>query len=148
MLNQENGKIELFTDPGYQVHQIPRFIRIHAGRRLIKQQQLRSGSKRTGNFQTPLVPITEVAGSLLGLISEIEYFENIHRLLCNFLFALEVLRQPEHRAEQGMSGMLVESNFDIFQYSHGRKQPDVLERARSTLMVNLKRLHTAYRLII
>lgn len=100
MLDQQNGKVEFLADPGNEIHQITRLIRVHSGRRLIEQQQLGSGRERPGNLKAALVTIAQIAGYLLTLIGKIEYFEDIHRLLSDFVLSLEMLRQTEHRREQ------------------------------------------------
>jgi hypothetical protein len=54
VLHQKDRERELVAQPSNQTHELERFLGIHAGRRLVEQQELRIGGERAGNFEAAL----------------------------------------------------------------------------------------------
>ena len=54
MFDQQNRQLQLVPDPADHFHQLVRFLRVHAGRRFVEQQQLGLGRQRPGDFQPAL----------------------------------------------------------------------------------------------
>ena len=48
---------------------------VHAGRRLVEQQQRGLGGERAGKFEPPLLAEGEVGGEFVALVREVEEFE-------------------------------------------------------------------------
>ena len=64
VFDQENA-VAAIADIADFFHQFGLFRRIHAGNRLVEQQQLRFGGKGAGEFKLTLVTIGKIVGCLL-----------------------------------------------------------------------------------
>ena len=60
MLDQQDGDAEAVADGVDAVQQILGFRRIHACRRLVKQQQFHAGGEGAGDFQLALGAVRQV----------------------------------------------------------------------------------------
>ena len=61
VLDEEHGDAGV-ADPADEVHELDALGRVHAGRGLVEEEQLRLRGERPGDFEPPLVPVGEVLG--------------------------------------------------------------------------------------
>ena len=56
-------------------------LRVHAGGRLVEQEQLRVGRKRAGDLQPPLQAVRQRRGEIVAILRKVLLFKQLHRLL-------------------------------------------------------------------
>ena len=52
------------------------FLRVHAGRRFVEEEQKRFGGQSPGDLQTPLGAVGQVFGELVGLVGQTYFFQD------------------------------------------------------------------------
>ena len=67
----------LVADLEDQLLGLPGLLRVHAGGRLVEQEQLRVGGQRPGDLQPPLVAVGQVAGEVLGRAGQPDEVEQL-----------------------------------------------------------------------
>ena len=108
------------------------FARIETGGRFVQTKQHRVRAHRTRDLETPLGPVGEFAGRMVGTIAQRNPLQPVARLLDGRAFSAGIRAKPE-RPEHGVSGgphqRIVLRDQKVFQDRHPLEQPDVLERA-------------------
>ena len=98
------------------MHEVERFLRIHARRRFVQQEQLRPGRQGPGNFQMPLQAVGQVGRQLVLFIVELKQPQQIYRFAFNPFFFLPVPADAQDRFGQAVVDQVIAGNFDIIQY--------------------------------
>lgn len=80
MLDEEDGQAEPVADAADESGQFKRLLRVHASRRLVEQQQLRTGRQRAGNFKPALLAIRQSRRQLVLYIVKADDFQQLQRL--------------------------------------------------------------------
>ena len=92
---------ELVAQPADQAHQLERLLRIHAGRRLVEQQQLRLGRQRARDLEPALAAVRQAGRRLVGHRVELEDLEQLHRAVARLaLFSVMTSRVPSTASAQ------------------------------------------------
>ena len=97
MLDEQDGQAKLLADPANHVHELFRLLRVHAGSRLVEQQEFRLGREGARDFEAALCAVRQILGDLIGLIVEVEDLEKAVCLLLDGLLFLEVAADTEDR---------------------------------------------------
>src|SRR6185369_6423126 len=92
-----------------QVHQIFLLRRIHAGGRLIEQQQLRTRRERAHDLESTLRAVREARTTFITHACEVEDFEQLKTIFTMLLFVLTESR----RAQDGVKQLLAHVNVKI-----------------------------------
>ena len=66
VLDQEHRHVPLVADAVDERDEVVGLLRVHAGRRLVEQQQLRAQGQRAGHLEPALVAVREVLRELVG----------------------------------------------------------------------------------
>ena len=129
MLNDKNTQVKCCLDPADKVRQIVRFLRIHAGRRLIQKKQAGLCRQSTGNLQATLLAIRKRRRQHIRLILQTDHLDQLHGELpvCHFLPAV----QSESRRENIRLRPHMGRNQNILKDRHGLEQSNVLEGSRN-----------------
>ena len=118
------------ADIAKQLDDILGFLGVHAGRRLIEEQQQRVGRQGPGDFQPALGPVGQILGQFVADICRGRHSSSARDGL---LFRLRLLLFKRRQCEQGRQGRLLEMNMhadqDILDDRHIGKEADVLEGA-------------------
>ena len=80
MLDEQDGKVKLLPDLPDEFGQLHRFLRVHAGGRLIQNKQPRVGRQRTGDLQTALLAVGQVGGGFVLQLRQPHDLQKLHRL--------------------------------------------------------------------
>ena len=118
-------------------HELCGLGRVHAGGRLVEQEQLGVGGKRTDDLQTTLGAVRQRAGLLVCQMLHIKDGEQFHGALMGGLLVLPVRRQTQHALKTGVALLVVQADLYVVLHRHGVKQADVLEGTGDTHAVNL-----------
>ena len=70
VLDEEDGDALLLVQPPQPFVELPHLLEVHAGGRLVEQQQPGTGGEGSGELQAPLLPEREAAGQLVALVGE------------------------------------------------------------------------------
>lgn len=89
MLDKHDGDAEGVTDLDDIRHELRGLGRVHAGGRLVEQQQLRVGSKRADDLQTTLGAIRQRASLLVCKVLHIKNGQQLHSALMGGLLMLQ-----------------------------------------------------------
>lgn len=115
--------------------QFKRLLRVHASRRLVEQQQLRTGRQRAGNFKPALLAIRQSRRQLVLYIVKADDFQQLQRLFA--LRSLLLMVGAERGGKNIGRAAHVHGRQDVFKNGHGLEQTNVLERARDAALCNL-----------
>ena len=129
VLNEQNRSV-VVTDAVDQLAQHHFLRRVHARSRFVERDELRVGGQSAGNFQAPLVAVTQGAGLVVGKFGYAHIVQQLARARGNgSFFGLEGPR-AEHGAQQAGVGADVAPDHHVFQRSHFGKQANVLKGSR------------------
>ena len=132
VLDKEDGKTVFLAYLTDELRKLQRFLRVHAGRRLIQKQKLRIGCKRTGDLQTALKAVRQARCDLVLVLVKALLLQKRHGLLAHALFLLGVA------AEGGREHVLLRVHVlcyeDVFKNGHALPEADVLEGAGYALL--------------
>ena len=122
------------------IHQFLGLVGVHAGRRLIQQQELGIGRHGPGDLQLTLGAVRQVGSQdTVSVLIQIKYPEQLIGLLIHLLFHAVIGRQAEYRGQGGISVLVMQAHFDIVQNGQLLEQADVLESTGYTGLVDLHR---------
>src|SRR5712671_2191150 len=145
MFNQGDGHVLV---PVY-VEDIARhvlfFLDVHAGHRLVEQQEIGFHCKRARKLDALLQAIRQLADDRLAdRLDSQQVYDFFDTMAMRNLFSL---RRPETEKLQEKSAAHVQcaSRHDVVEHRHATKQCNVLERARDTARGRLKGPHLAAR---
>ena len=139
MLDKKNGKVEFLANPANHLHELLRFLRIHACCRLVQKQKLRLCRKGTGNLQAALCTVGQVFRGLVCLVLEVENLQKLKAVSFNLPFLLSVASHTENSLQKAVFYMVMKGNFYVVQHRKLGKEADVLERAGYAALRNLIR---------
>ena len=137
MLDEHDGDLEQVADAADVGHQLRRFRRIHAGGRLVEQQELRPRRQRADDLQPPLRAVGERAGLQVRQVLHFEDGEQLKRPLMRALLGPPVRGQTGERAAQAVAHGVVQPHLHIVLHAQPLEQADVLERAGDAHAVDL-----------
>ena len=89
VFDEQNRDVEFIPHKTDGLHQFGSLIGVHASRRLVEQQQLRTGRQRAGNFKPALLAIRQSRRQLVLYIVKADDFQQLQRL---FALVEEVMR--------------------------------------------------------
>lgn len=89
MLDKHDGDAEGVTNLDDVLHELGGLGRVHAGGRLVEQQQLGVGGKRTDDLQTTLSAVRQRAGLLICQMLHIKDGQQLHGALVGGLLVLQ-----------------------------------------------------------
>ena len=93
MLDEHDGDAEGVADLDDVRHELGSLGRVHAGGRLVEQQQLGVRGKRADDLQTTLGAIRQRAGLLVCQVLHVKDGQQLHGALVGGLLVLPVRRQ-------------------------------------------------------
>src|SRR5665811_2372359 len=109
--------------------QAARLLRVHASRRLIKEEQNRFGSQRPSNLQTTLGAIGEIPRQMVCMARQPDVLQQMLRPATDcVLFFLGTLA-PKHNPEGSRMRAAVTADHHILKSCHLAEEADVLECA-------------------
>ena len=114
-----------------------RFLRVHARRRLIQDQQAGVGGQRAGDLQPALLSVGQAAGLLAFLVRQPHDLQKLHRLPAHPGFLLAV--QAEGRRQKAAAGVHMLGDQDVFKDRQVAEQADILEGTGQTHLGDLVR---------
>ncbi len=135
VLDEKDRLVELLADLADKLRQFQRLLRVHAGGRLVEQQQLRVRGQRTGNFKPPLLAIRQSRGQLVLYVVKADDFQQLQRLFA--LRSLLLMVGAERGGKNIGRAAHVHGRQDVFKNGHGLEQTNVLERARDAALCDL-----------
>ena len=144
MLNEEYRHLEFLPQPCDKVHKVLSFLRVHACCRLIQQQELRSGSQRTGNLQTALRAIGQILRCFSRQIIEAEYLQQLVGFDIGSDFIFHISADAQSGLKKVVSYVLMEGNLYIVQYGKLRKQAYILKGTGHSPGSYIRGLHTGH----
>lgn len=127
MFDQQNGDAETVADRVDAVQQILGFRRIHACRRLVKQQQFHAGRQRSCDFQLTLRSIRQIRGFGFGQSFQSENTQQVYGFGMHVAFLLPEGRRAEDRTAQPVGEGFVERHKHVLFDRHLIEQSNVLE---------------------
>ena len=105
-----------------------RLLRVHAGRRLVEEQQLRARREGAGNLEPALYAVGQRARDLVLQMVEALLGEELHGLLPHALLLLRV--EAKRGGEDVLLGAHVLRDEHVIQHAQRGEEADVLEGAR------------------
>src|SRR5690606_31678432 len=141
VLDQQNRNAELLAQPVYQAAEIPFFLRIQPGRRLIEHQQSWRSDHAAGNFESALVAVGQIARLAVGKIPQSHELEPLGGILQRLRLGTTVRRRFEQTMQQIGIDVRVLRNQEILQYRKLFEQPHVLEGTYQPMACNLMAGH-------
>ena len=88
VFNHENRQVELVLDVHDELAKFIRFLRIHACRGFIQQQQRRIRRQGAGDFQAALFAVWQRGGQFVRNVCQAYLLQEIHGLFTHRLFFL------------------------------------------------------------
>src|SRR6267142_1679414 len=127
VLDQEHGDASR-DDLVHQRHQLYLLLRCEAGRRLVKQQQMRFCRQGPGDLEPSLLAIGQVAGVLVGVAFDADEAQELHCALGHPFLLASRERCPEHGVpELGFHPHML-AHLHVVHRAHVLEQADVLKR--------------------
>ena len=128
VLDEQDGQAELGAQAPDEVGHLAGLARVHAGRGLIEQQQLRARAEGTGDLEAALIAVRQVAGPRVRSSFQPDQFEEPHALVDRRLLLVEHRRGPQDRVPPVTPEVDVDAGPHVVEGRHRPEQPDVLER--------------------
>ena len=129
VLDQQDGQAQTLAKLADEVGQLARLLRVHAGGRLVEQEELGLGGQGPGDLEPSLVAVGQVPRQLVGTLLEPH---EIQKLLSPRM-RLDLLASdpgcPQDGAEPAPLEAMVQADQHVVLGGHVPEQPDVLERA-------------------
>ena len=127
VLDEEDGQAEVLARLADERGQLVRFLRVHAGGRLVEQEQLRLRGERAGDLEAALLAVGQGSRHFVLEFCEADDLEQLER--AGALGALLLRVQTERGGEDVGRAADVHRGEHVFKDRHGLEQADVLERA-------------------
>ena len=131
----------MIADVAEQRVELERLARVEAGRRLVEAEQDGLRAHRTGDLQTPLRTVGQVAGRIVGARHQVDPLQpslgGLDRVAFRRAVAADA-EKPEHGHTGGAHQGRVLGDEQVFEHRHAREQADILEGsgdARATIDV-------------
>ena len=125
VLDHEDGQVVLVADLHDEVGQLLGLLRVHAGCRLIEEQQLRLRRKCTGDLETALKSVRKARGDIILVLIEALLPQKLLGLCPHALLFLPV--QAQRRAEDIVLRTEMLGDQDVIEDRQVREETDVLE---------------------
>ena len=120
VLDQQHGDAER-ADAGQQLHEARGLGRVHAGHRLVEQQQLRLGGKRDRDLEQPQLAVGQRGRQLLGRAPPGRRSCRISRASsASCLLLARHRRQAEQDGERALLGAQVQADQHVVEHASGR----------------------------
>ena len=151
VLDDEDRVAALAPQPADQLGDLVGLDRIHSGRRLVEEQQLRLRRGRPGDLEPPPVCVRERVGGLVPAIPHQPLAEEAQALggeLLDLLLLAPHPRRAHHRAQDPGVRVPVRGRHHVLHDGHVEEQPQGLERARDPALRDLVRLEAEQRLCL
>ena len=142
MLDEQHRNLELITDPDDVIHELFRFLGVHARGRLIQQQKSGVCGKGTDNLQTALGAVRKAPRLFFRQIFHVENRQQLHGLFMLTALAGPIGRQTENTGEHTIGDLIMQTDAHIVLNAHLIEQADILEGSRQTQLVGLHGVHT------
>ena len=130
MLDEEDGDAHVVADVPEELDDILGFLRVHAGRGFVEEQQLRVRSQRPGDLEAPLGTVGEVLGQLVLYIIETDIPHQAQGLDLGLLLLAVEPRQAQQGLQRRLLEVDVHANHDVLDDRHVGEEADVLEGPR------------------
>ena len=115
MLDEEDRQAEFLLDPTDHFHEFLRLLRIHAGRRLIQEEELGLRGESPRDLKAPLCAVGQVLREFVRLLFEVEDGEKLLRLLFYFALFLEIPAKAKHGFGDCVLRARVVGDLDVFE---------------------------------
>jgi hypothetical protein len=133
VLDDEDGVAGLGAQAPDQLGHLVRLRRVHAGGRLVEEQQARVGGRRAGDLEPAPVGVRERVRRLVPPVAH-EPLPEERELLLGHARDLALLparpRQAQHRLHEGRLRVAVGRRHDVLLDRHVQEEAQRLERAR------------------
>ena len=144
VLDEQDGQAELGSQPADEVGQVARLLGVHAGGRLVEQQELRTRGQRSRDLQPALVAVGQVAASTAGARpSRPTNSSSSCRPRSRPLSSARCARRRRIASHQRLRRWTCMADEDVVEGRHRPEQADVLERPADAERRHLVRLTRA-----
>src|SRR5438552_1946305 len=132
VLDQRDRGAELAVDVEDEARHVFLLLDVHAGHRLVEQQQLGLGRERSAQLHALLQAIGQLAGERLANGLDLQEVDQaLDERAVGELLALR--RTPPHRVQQEMAAHLQQAaSHEVVEHGHAFEQRDVLKGPRHT----------------
>ena len=143
MLDEQDREAELGPQLPDERHHGDGLVRVHAGGRLVEQEQRRIAAEGAGDLQAALVAVGQVAGHDLAASGEAHQRQQLGRAFSrpNLFFA--GLSGAQERVDGIRAELEVHPDHDVLERGHVGEEADVLERPADPGVGHLVGLGTA-----
>ena len=126
VLDDEDGGA-LVPDGQDQVLGGAGFLWVHAGGRLVQEEEAGFAGEGAGDFQLALFSVGEVAREVVAFVGEAGEFEEFHGAFFRGAFGFLEAGASEEGGPESLFGAGVAADEGVFQDGHVGEEPDVLE---------------------
>src|SRR6187549_3109603 len=130
MGDEHDGDAPRIADATDQPQQLLGLDGVHAGVRLIEQEDPRVRGDRAGDLKATLVAVWEVPCQAVSMLIEAEQREQLSRAIDELPFLAPEGRRRQERPDERAPDLRLEPGLDIVDDRHVPEEPDVLERPR------------------
>ena len=128
VLDQQHRDALLVADPVDELVERGRLLRVHAGRRLVQQQDLGPQGHGARDLQPALVAVGEVAGQLALALADAHVLQQLAGRVAGGALLPALAGQAEDGRHHTGLEVRVHRHHDVLLGGHQVEQPDVLER--------------------
>ena len=104
------------------------FLGVHAGGRLVEEQELGTGGQGPGDFQPALVAVGQARGLVEGGLAQPHEIKAGHGVLDDVALLGPLGRRAQDRAEKIGLGAAMAADAHVVEHGEAGKKPDVLKR--------------------
>ena len=140
MLDYRNG-VALAVEHLDKLHQRRRLVGVHAGRRLVEEEDHRVKGQCAGDFHLPLHAVGQVSGHGVFEIRQSDGLQNLQALLHRIFLVFFIPLGMKNRIRHVGLGLGVAADLYIVQNAHELEELQVLEGPRHLLPGNLVGSH-------
>ena len=130
VLDEQDGDAQVVAEPSDETGHLVGLGRVHAGGRLVEQQEAWAGAQGPGDLQATLVAVGHVAGEHVVCALEPHVFEQTARLLERLLLLRSLRTRAQDRLEPGGLEVLVLAHEHVLGRGHAAEEADVLVGSR------------------
>ncbi len=133
VLDHHHGHAELFVEIDDVARHVLLFLEVHAGHRLVEQDQLRLQRHGAGQFDALAQTIWQRAGGGFSHRLKVEEVDDLLDLAAMFEFFAARAGQPVQRArDEIVPQQMMPPDHDVVEHAHMVEQREVLEGASDT----------------
>jgi hypothetical protein len=129
VLDEEHRQLLLHAQLGDEVGELGGLLRVHAGRRLVEEQELRLRRQRPRHLQPALVAVGEVARELVVAPPQAGEAKQVAGAVAGLVLLTLQSRGAQDRADDAAGEPRVHSHEHVLERGHEREESDVLEGA-------------------